>query len=223
MIIKMCREIFFFLLFVILPISGCVQDETEHDGSGEWIPPELRPSAINLSKEQAKEVVEVEIINDVGEKYFLEHYKYLKIEPLVQNQETIGYRVYYEYNGLDEKLLPKEMFIYVGAAGPDHDIFFDKYKILNSPIEITSKNLTYLKSLCLEAFGGASITIGSWSHGYYIDTVADSIVLELKGSLETPIKKENLMVPYDVISCTFDVTDNNILSHEYGTQIIPVT
>lgn len=200
--------IFGIIILGIILISGCVQQQGR-----EYIPPEAKPSAINLDENQAKQRVESELINDLGQEYFDSHYLYLKTESLIQNQETVGYKIYYTYNYDIKNFESEEMYVYIGAAGPEHRIIYNKEGVLSSPIGIIYSYTPTAETDCLNAFSNETRKITNWNHEFNIDTNKDRIALISTGQIEDT---------NEVIFCEFDVTSGDILTN-YRIKVTPVT
>ena len=203
-----------FGVIVVLIIAGTIliSNYVKQEG-GEYIPPELRASATNLDENQARRQVETELVNDLGQGYFNSYYTYLKTEPVIQNQENVGYKIYYTYDYDIENFEPKEMYIYIGAVGQEHRIIYNKERIFNSPIEIIYSDMSKAEIDCLNAFPDETREITNWNHKFNIDTAKDEIILISTGQIENT---------NEVISCEFDVTNGNILTRNYGTKVTPL-
>lgn len=191
-------------MVTIILIGGC-----NKVGDEDYIPPESRASAIYLDENEAKEQAEAELINELGQDYFTAHYTYLRTEPFIQNGEKIGYTIYYTYDYNIENFEPEEMDIYIGAAGPEHRIFYNKDEILNSPVEIVYSDTSTAETDCQNAFPDETREITGWEHSFYtggtIYTVGinkDRIILESIGRIENTD---------EAILCEFDVADGTII------------
>lgn len=204
------------VLLGIILVSGCVKQQ-----GGEYIPPELRPSAINIDENQAKQQVETELIKDLGQEYFISHYSYMKTESVVQNQEKVGYKIFYRYNYDIKDFEPKQMYIHIGSAGPEHKLFYNKENILNYPIVIVFSDTKTAESDCSRAFSEETRKIINWSHSYFIYTYEYGFTNPY-GETITLISTGQIENTNEVISCEFNVTNGNILTKSYGTKVTPI-
>jgi len=197
-------------LLCIIIFSGCTANKT-----ADYIAPELRASAINLDENQARQQAEAELTNDLGADYFAAHYAYIRTEPVMQDADKIGYRIYYSYKYDVEYFNPQEMYIYIGAAGPDHKTFYQKRDILDYPSVISFSDFKAANSICLKAFLNDSINIMNWSNSYSIDTRSSN----LYGSAITLTSTGEIENTSDVISCEFSAKDGTLLAKSYGSKV----